>query len=438
MKDAKDVICACIDHGYYSALAERLARDFKHVYYNSNSESEFQCVAQSIYGDGMESVERTEDYLDPKIFNDIDLFVFPEIGYSSLQKHLRSLGKAVWGSFDATNLEMYRTQFLDFVKDCGLPVAPSVKIQGLTDLEKYLKDHPNVYVKIDRFRGDMETFHWIDEKHGQAKMAELACTFGPLRECPWFVVQDPIEATAEIGYDGWFIAGEKGGYPESSFYGYEGKNETALLAMRKYTQLPKQIRQVNEAIKPKLDSMGYRNFMSTEIRVDKSGKPFFIDPTFRQAGMTCEQLQETCENLGEIIWNGANGIVVQPKWKYRFAASTTIHYNGSSADQWKVLEVPEKVKPWVKLAHYCEYEGMAVIPPCGNDELGVIIAAGNSVTETLTALRANVDALGDQPFTVETEGFVDLIEDIRKAEQQGMKFSDSPLPSREQVSKLTL
>ena len=32
----------------------------------------------------------------------------------------------------------------------------SVKIQGLTELEKYLNDRPNVYVKIDRFRGDME------------------------------------------------------------------------------------------------------------------------------------------------------------------------------------------------------------------------------------------------------------------------------------------
>ena len=51
------------------------------------------------------------------------------------------------------------------------------------------------------------------------------------------------------------------------------------MAVRKYTQLPKQIRQVNEAHhQPKFNEMGYRNFMSTELRVDKSGKPFYIDP----------------------------------------------------------------------------------------------------------------------------------------------------------------
>ena len=68
--------------------------------------------------------------------------------------------------------------------------------------------------------------------------------------------------------------------------------------------------------------------------------------------------------------------------------------------------MPEKLKPWVKLAHYCECDGMAVIPPCGSDGPGVIIAAGNSITETLRALRENVDThwAMTSHFTVETEG----------------------------------
>ena len=38
-------------------------------------------MAQSIYGDGMENVERTEDFLILRSSKEIDVFVFPEIGY---------------------------------------------------------------------------------------------------------------------------------------------------------------------------------------------------------------------------------------------------------------------------------------------------------------------------------------------------------------------
>lgn len=441
MKPVSECICAVIDHGYYVSTAERLAREFKHVYYSSPSDSEFQSAANCVYGDGLETIERTENFLDPALFDEIDVFIFPEIGFAPLQKHLRNLGKPVWGSFDTTYLEMYRTQFLDFVRDVGLPVAPSTKLKGVSALREHLAPTKDQWVKLDRVRGDCETWHWIDWEHSQYKLLELELKFGGVKELIGFVVQQPIEAIAEIGYDGWFISGDGNGFPGSSFYGYEGKNEIYLGALRKYGQLPKELRDVNEAIAPKLKELGYRNFMSTEIRVKSKTEAFFIDPTFRQAGQTCEQLQETCENLGDVIWHGANGQMLEPKWKYKFAASATIHYDISDSDQWKVLRVPKEVASMVKLAHYCgdaHEPGLYHFPPSPSDELGVVLGVGNSIAETFARLKKTIDALKGEPVSFCLDGFFDLLDDIREAEKKGMKFSDDPIPTKEAILKFTL
>lgn len=432
MKPASQVTACFIDQGYYISTAEALARTFKKVYYSSPCDREFQCASDCVYGDGLDTIERTDNFLEPELLKEIDLFVFPEIGFASLQKHLRSLGKAVWGSFDATYLEMYRTQFLDFVREAGLPVPPSRTITGVSNLRDYLKDKSDKWVKLDRFRGDCETFHWIDSDYGEAKMNELSTKFGGVKELVGFVVQDPIKAVAEIGYDGWTVDGR---YPGSSFYGVEGKNEIYLGTVRQYSQLPKEIREVNSAIAPKLKELGYRNFMASEIRVGEDKKPYYIDPTFRQAGQTCEQLQETCANLADVIWHGANGELLEPKWNYKFAASATMHYDACVDGHWKTLRVPKEVKQWVKAAHYCEVDGVLQFPPSPSDELGVVIGCGNSITETLAHLRKNIDALGDAPVSFQLDGFHDLLDDIREAQKKGMKFTEGAIPKREDILK---
>jgi len=436
MKKASEVIACVVDQGYYCSLAEHLALTYKHCYYSTPCDREFMGVVDCIYGDGLENVERTDSFLDPKILDEIDLFIFPEIGFAPLQKHLRAIGKPVWGSFDGTYLEVFRGQFIDFVKDIGLPVAPSTKITGMSNLRSFLKDKKDVYVKVDRLRGDMETWHWIDQTHCDQKLDELSVKFGGVKELIQFVIQEKIEAIAEIGFDGWAIDGK---YAGSSFAGYEKKNQLYLGSLRKYDQLPKQIRDVNSAMAPTLKKLGYRNFIATELRVTEDGTPFYIDKTARLPGQTGEQLQETCKNLADVIWHGANGQVLEPEWRAKFSASATIHYDGGGPDDWKVLTVPKDIKNLVKPAHYCEVDGALHFPPCGSTELGVVIGFGNSIPETFARLKKAVDGLSDgNAVSFQLDGFFDLLDDIKEAQKQGMKFTDDPLPTKEQILKFTL
>src|SRR5262249_501608 len=144
-----------------------------------------------------------------------------------------------------------------------------------------------------------------------------------------FVVQDDIESDMELGYDGWCIDGE---YPPFSFQGYEKKNQLYLGSVMSLDDLPDEIKVVNDAMSVVLERYGYRGWWATEMRV-YAGVPYFIDPTPRHPGQTGEHQLETIKNLADVIWQGANGRIVEPEFEWRFAAEATLHYETASKDE---------------------------------------------------------------------------------------------------------
>ncbi len=427
MKDISDVVCCVWDYGSFLSLAEMFGRVVKKCYYFSPFEEEFRDVKKCVIGLGLEPfVERCNYPLDPDTLGAIDLHCFPDIGFWGQQKLLRSMGKAVWGSMGADALEMSRTQFMDWVKELGLPYAPYTEIKGLTNLRLFLKDVENKWIKIDRFRANMETWHHIDIEHSARKLDAMAVDFGGYQEEVEFVVQDEIESDCEIGFDGWTVDGQ---FPNSSFQGYERKNELYLGSLLDYEKLPDDIKSINESISPTLERYGYRNFIATEIRV-KGDKAFYIDPTMRMPGQTGEHLFTTCANIADVIWQGANGVLIQPKFTAKFVTEATMHYTADN-QAWKTMRVPEEIEQWVKLYHYCKKDGVYHFPTHKSDEVGVICGAGDSIESAYEALMSNFDKMKNEPVSIQSEEFAHLIEDVKDAQKQGMKFSDKPIPSPE-------
>lgn len=427
MKDLSNIsVCVC-DYGYFLSIAQKFAESAKRVRYWSPTGAEFLSVDKCVIGTGLPDVIRCDDPFSPEVVADTDLYVFPDIGMTDIQEQLRSLGKAVWGSFGATDLEIYRTKFLSWVKALDLPYSPYLPVYGLADLRKLLARVQNKWIKVDRYRAEMETWFHQDLLHSEAKLNDLAKRFGPER--PTFIVQDVIDTKIEVGYDGWAVDGK---YPNSTYQGYEGKNEIYLGAMTKYEALPQAVRDINEAISPTLRDYGYRNNIATEIRV-LDGQPYYIDPTMRMPGQTGEQLLETCSNFCDVVWHGANGEVLSPTWNFKFAASATIHNNECEPDEWKVLQVPKAVSRWTKLAHFCYHNEAFHFPPCHTAELGVVLACGNTIQEVFRNLKRNVSAFADEPVSFHLEKFFDLLDDIRAAERAGMKFSDGTVPTNKEI-----
>jgi hypothetical protein len=419
LKPVEEVTCCVCDYGSFESLADCLADTMETVFYYSPFEQEYRDINNCCIGEGLENVIRCNEPLDPDVLDDIDLFVFPDIGYGGLQRHLRSLGKAVWGATRVTDYELFRTKFLTLLRELKLPIAPSVVVKGITALAEHLKNCKDKWVKINRYRENMETWHHIDWAHSERMLEGLSLVFGGAKEQVTFVVQDPIDTEIEIGYDGWTVDGK---FPPRSFQGYEKKNELYLGAWLPDSSLPKEIQQINEALASLLKANEYRNQIATEIRV-KGAKGFYIDPTMRMAGQTQEHLQNSCTNLARVIWEGANGILVPPEFSHKVAAEATMHYKAGEPKDWKTLRIPEEARRWCKFYHYCIYEGLYHFPPYRNDEVGVIIGLGDTKEAAVEALRKNFKLLEGEPLEICEEKFEDLFKEITRAEARGMKFS---------------
>jgi hypothetical protein len=427
MKVVEEITCCVVDYGTFISVADKLSETMAKVYYHSPYEIEYQDIRSCVIGRGLDRAERLDEFLDPNVLDTIDLFVFPDISFGGLQRHLRSLGKAVWGHMGGNDLELHRDFFLDVLKKVGLPVIHSETIVGLTALAEYLQENDNKWIKINRFRGNMETWHHRDYRHSLRTLDSLAVIFGGMKEQVIFVVQDEIESETEVGYDGWCIDGQ---YPSHSFQGYEKKNELYLGSVLADEDLPEEIRIVNEAMAPVLAGYGYRSWWATEIRV-ADGVPYFIDPTPRMPGQTGEHQLETCSNLADVIWQGANGIVIEPEFAWNFAAEATLHYDMKSkdaaiVDEWKTLHPPEDVLRWMKLYYYCREpdEGGDTyhFSAKNTDEIGVMIGVGNSVDEAIEHLTDNLEMLEGLPVHANIAGFASLLKSIKEAEKHGIKF----------------
>lgn len=428
-KETKDVTACVIDYGTFICLAEKLAETYKKVYYYTPTSQEFYSIDDLVKAAGLENVERVEDIFDPKFIEEIDLFIFPDIGYGGLQRHFRDMGKAVWGSMGADEIENIRTEFISLLKKLGLPVIHTETIEGLTELREYLEGVENKWIKVNQYRGNMETWHHIDIEHSAQELDRMAIEFGGLKDTVTFLVQDFIPTSVEIGYDGWCIDGV---FPNQCFQGYEKKDELYVGQVRDYEDMPEQIHRINEGMAPTLKKYGYRNFFATEIRV-KDGVPYFIDPTLRMPGVTGEQLTETCANLAEVVWKGAQGVIVQPQFTHEFAVAAIMH-SKTEGDGWKILDLPKKVRQWTKLLHFCKSDNMYHFPPRFNDELGTLIGVGDTISAAVESLVEHYEELDGEPLHCAIDSMSEFVNSIADSEY-GLDMPKSELTKVEELTE---
>lgn len=428
MKTTSDVVACVADHGIFYPIAQRLARDFKKVYYWTPTERAFATV-KDIYGDGFDDVERVESLWE--VHDEVDLFMFPDIGWRDLQRHLVDDGHPVWGPRDGDLLEISRGKFLEALMQTDLPVPKYVRVEGMTALKAHLVDKTDKWIKISRFRGDWETLHFRDWDQDETTLDIAAVDFGPWKEQIAFYVFDPIETTIEDGYDGWCIDGQ---WPSLCIHGMECKDKAYLGAFQQYDDLPEQVRKVTDTFGPILGKYGYRGFFSAEVRITKDNESYFIDPTCR-AGSPPSQVQtEMIANYGDIIWHGAQGEVVNPEPAAKVGVQAVLCAS-AGRNNWLAVEIPEQLKQWVKCGSCSQIDGRLVFPTNPDNlhgEIGWLVAVGDSPKEAIDCLKDYAAELPDG-LCAKTEAIVDLIHETEDAEKQGIELTQQPMPEPAEV-----
>lgn len=418
-----DITCLVVDNGLFLPLARRLGREYGRVLYYTPNEQAFPTLNRPIIGDGFPEVERCNDPL--AVLGEVDLAVFPDIGMASWQEHFESLGIPVWGSHRGDELELNRELFLHTLKDMGLDTPKWHGVRGVTALRDYLKDNTNKYVKVSKYRGVLETFHWRDWEQDEVRLDKLAIKLGPAKELLPFLVLDPIEADAEVGYDGVCVDGQ---WPSLAVYGIEAKDKGYIGTVQKYADLPEPILRVNEEFGPLLGSYRYRNFFSSEIRV-QGDRAFFVDPCCRMPSPSSEVQLELWRNLPEVIWAGAHGELVNPIPAAQFGVEAVLTMKGDKTD-WRVFTPPDELRRWLKCGGSCEIDGRLCFPPddTSGDEVGWLVAIGDDLEETIDTLNERAAMLPDS-VDCHTEALVDVLNDFQEAQKQGMDFgSEIPEP----------
>lgn len=424
-KRIEDVVCCVVDSGLFPHIAQCLAQKVKHCFYCGPRDQFMPKLADAIVGDGFDNITRVREFWGIK--EQCDLFVFTDIGLDGEQRELTNQGFRVWGHHGGDVLEWNKARFLSTLEDLGMPSPPHTRVRGMTALRDLLMDAEDKYVKISRYRGDWETFHWRNREMDEACLDAAAYRLGPAKELITFYVFDPIDTKIEDGVDAWCIDGE---WPKTVLHAMERKDKSLIGAMQKFADVAEPVRQVNEKFGPVLAEFGYRGAFSSEVRLNDQA--FFIDPTCR-FGSPPSQLQTALiTNLPEVIYAGAQGVCLEPEAPEPFGAQVLITTDREKAE-WAAMELPEELLEKVKASFSCQIDNLFCIAPNPLENwFGWLVATGKDIYEVIDRMKEYKEMLPDG-FDCDITSLCDLLKELRDAEEKGVEITNQEIPEPETI-----
>lgn len=381
-KDKTALVCA---HGLFIELAVRLARDFgRVVYWNPGQDATFPMAQQGEVGRGMEGIEVVHSWAGEH-FDAADLIVCPDLYLGDLQVRWENMGKRVWGARNGENLEIYRGDCKKLMEAEGLPVQPWREVRGMKALRAHLKAHKDQHVKIDRYRGNFETFFAQDYDLVLPKLDEISHNLGPLQEELHFLVEDDLPDRVELGVDTYCIDGE---YPTSTLTGIEVKDLGYVGEFMKWADIPEPLTRFTTRMAKHFAAAGYRGFMSNEIRIGADKEPFMIDLCARAGSPPNELYQEFYLNLSEILWQGADGILVDPEPIAKFGVQVIGKSSWAEANP-QPVEIDPKWRRNVKLYNPVCIDGKFCVLPQEDNmaECLSVVGWGETIDEALEMVK---------------------------------------------------
>jgi len=416
MNDYHTKSVAVYDFGTFVSMAIKLSEYFGKVYYHSPWQSSFPKSNAMLIGKGIPEIERVDDFYD--IVDDVDLFVFPDVHCGGIQIDLENRGKRIWGSRKGEELELFRDASKKYLASQGIAIGPYEVVTGLNDLRAYLQEHSNQWVKMSITRGDAESFHSRDYQTVEPRLDELEWKLGAKKHIKEFIVEESIDDAVESGYDGYSVDGQ---FPAGGFCGIEIKDKSYIEIYHEYSKIPVEITSVNDKMSDTLKKYRYRNFISSEIRITQDRTPYLIDPCMRQGSPPSEVMQEMILNLADIIWNGADGILVDPVVENKYGVELIIHSQWADKN-WQAIRFPEELKNQYKFRNLTVIGGNYYFVPqdVGLPEVGAVVATGNTIEEAVEKVKEYAARIESYDLSVFTDVLNDTQEEIDKLREWGI------------------
>ena len=151
------------------------------------------------------------------------------------------------------------------------------------------------------------------------------------------------------------------------------------------------------------------------MRLTKDGKAYVIDPCCRLGAPPKEMMLEMVTNLADIIWNGAEGVIVEPIFAAKWAAELLL-ISGLGDENWLPVDFPPSIRDRVKLRYACRIGGKYYCVPQASHhpEIGAVVGLATPWEDAI----ADVTELADK-----VKGF--YLETSRKASKRRRSKSRS-------------
>jgi len=418
MKYGDKTVCV-VCQGLFVSLAERLSRDYGRVLLHVPYAGSFPTMNAGMVGTGIDGVEKV-DSIFGKHYGDVDLWVMPDLGHADLAVYLEDQGKRVWAARRGENIEHERELCKQVMEARGLPVQPWKVLTGMKQLRSHLKANEQQHVKIDRWRGVTESFFSENYDTVAPKLDELQHTLGCFAEVIEFIVEDNLPDRVEVGIDTFTIDGQ---LPSQTLVGLEIKDLGYSGQMVPWAKIPEPLRRWNERMADVFEGYGYRGFLSNEIRIGKDKVPYMIDATCRAPCPPSELEQELWTNLAEILWEGADGNLVEPVAAAKWGCEVILKSPFAEKNHQPVTFDP-KYANQIKLFNSCEVDGRRYVVPQGDhmEEIGAVVGWG----DTLEAAMEHAKKAGESVVAYGMKFEMGAIESVQKQIEELEEISVSP------------
>lgn len=385
-----------VDNGLFVSLAQTLAKDFGSVFYWSEYAGPFPRDAESAIGEGLTGVKRIKDGVELwRLIDGADkskfMISFTDSYGGGWTEFLRKIGHRVWGPGPGEKIELDRYYAHDLFARLGIPMPEYKKITGTEGLKSYLKSHDDTYVKARyaRIRGNFETHRCESFDLVEPWFIELESTLGSRKDTTEFLVEKSIGDAVEISSERYLIDRQ---FPAECMFSMEVKGDGAISRVLPTNQFPKQITSIDALLVKESWATGYRAPFTIETRVDKSGTPYPIDPCCRFGRPAWGTVSANVENLADIFWSGAEGVMVDPIHKEEWAVELMIECP-KVGNQGAVLEIPNSVRPFVFLSDAYFSRGYDRVTAQDISNIGSVVGLGSSLDAAIKSCLDRADKI---------------------------------------------
>lgn len=407
-----------VDNGIFSELATTLAESFGKVYYTSPWVSDFPSSHKTELAEGFAEFDRVPDIWE--LIDDVDLFVFPDLYNGPLQMYLAEQGKRVFGSRNGDELENYRGEAKELFAELDIPQGKYEICNGIDDLRAYLKrkGSTKVWVKINLTRRDTETFPCVGYELVKNRLDQLEADLGPMVKNMPFLVEDDLLGTLDVAIDTFCVDGQ---YPDTVVLGTEVKGEAYLGCKKQWDDIPLRLTSIYDKLSPTLEKFQYRCFLSLESRC-RDNMVWLCDPCCRAGSPPLELQLNWVTNLAEVLWEAADGNIVEPKYDGKYGFELIIHSDWAPKHPLK-LEFPEKYRNQLKFRYASQFkDGLWIMPQDGGPRIAAAVASGNDIEACFEECKEIAGSLNGIQVETFTRAMVDLRENLKKLSSWGISF----------------